>query len=344
MFAIVLSLLAPAAASAAPDFAMTTITADPAAPLEGDVVTFTVVIRNSGDRDSPYSQVQITLPHEGMSVDFSGFDGAVYDRDARTISGSLPIAAGGEARVSFRILTLRDSGGNVLSPMVKVSNLFLGATDRIIHADVDIQTRVSTSGIPIGGIRIAPAGLALIVVLALYPLLYVMIGRRVGHGPVMALVIAIGFWTIFAGLARRDWASLQTWRETTCTIRDSRLRGETSASRPPGTTTTAAQRPTTTQTTTYQNVLALEYAVGGKAMVSSGFDTGSRLSIGGLGGALNEFSRWPIGQTVPCWFDPEHPDDVVVIRGFGGAYFFALFPLPLFVYAVRAITRPRQYT
>ena len=76
-------------------------------------------------------------------------------------------------------------------------------------------------------------------------------------------------------------------------------------------------------------------------MVSTGFDTGSRASVGGLGGALAEFSRWPIGSAVPCWFDPAHPEDVVVIRGFGGAYFFALFPLPLFLFGVWAIVKGR---
>jgi hypothetical protein len=84
------------------------------------------------------------------------------------------------------------------------------------------------------------------------------------------------------------------------------------------------------------------YVADGQPMVSTGFDTGSRASIGGLGGALAEFSHWPIGGTVPCWFDPAHPADVVVIRGFGGAYFFALFPLPLFVYGVWAIANGRS--
>jgi hypothetical protein len=84
-------------------------------------------------------------------------------------------------------------------------------------------------------------------------------------------------------------------------------------------------------------VLALEYPVDGRSMISTGFDTGSRLTVGGLGGAVTEFSRWPPGATVPCWFDPAQPDDVVVIQGFGGAYVFALFPIPVFLYGVAAI-------
>ena len=144
---------------------------------------------------------------------------------------------------------------------------------------------------------------------------------------------------IFLEMARRDRESLTTWHETTCVIRDSYL--EPSDSTSTGTDATGRRRTTTTRT--YQTMLMLEYPADGQQMVSTGFDTGSRLSIGGLGGAVEEFSRWPIGQTVPCWFDPAHPEDVVVVRGFGGAYFFALFTVPLFAYGVLALSGRRSW-
>ena len=155
--------------------------------------------------------------------------------------------------------------------------------------------------------------------------------------PILALVIAIGFFAIFGAMALRDWRSLQEWHETSCTIIDSRLRSDTT----PSAERSSSTRPRS-ETTTFEPLLALQYVADGKPMVSTGFDTGSRASIGGLGGALAEFSRWPIGSTVPCWFDPAHPEDVVVIRGFGGAYIFALFPLPLFLYGVWAIASGRS--
>lgn len=49
--------------------------------------------------------------------------------------------------------------------------------------------------------------------------------------------------------------------------------------------------------------------------------------------------RYALGATVPCWYDPADPTDVVVLRGFGGAYLFALFPVPVFLFGVALIRR-----
>lgn len=143
---------------------------------------------------------------------------------------------------------------------------------------------------------------------------------------VLAVVLALGFWTIFGSMARRDWRSL-SWPETTCTVLDRRLRIET--------TTSGADRSPASRTTMYfDKLLALRYQVDGVDTISTGFDTGSRLQIGGGGNARQELERWALGATVPCWFDPAEPGDVLVVRGFGGAYLFAIFPLPLLLFGV----------
>ena len=318
---------------AKPDFSRTAMTANPTPPREGDVVTFTVRVRNTGDQDSPGTQIDLDLSREGMFIDFAGLAGATLDRNARRISGTVTLVAGGEHRITFRVLAPRDSGGNVLSPRIRVSNLFLAA-DHYGHAHVVIETRPGVGGVTIGGLRIAPAGLAVLAVLALYPLLrFALRSRRVSRAAVAAVVVALGFWTLFVVMAWRDWRSVREWRETRCEILDSRLRVDTTSSDPRGT----ARRTTSSATTTYEPLLALAYDADGHRMISSGFDTGSRVSIGGFGGAVEEFARWPVGTAVPCWFDPAHPEDVAVIRGFGGAYLFALFPLPLFLFGMWAI-------
>ena len=54
--------------------------------------------------------------------------------------------------------------------------------------------------------------------------------------------------------------------------------------------------------------------------------------------------KWTVGNAVPCWFNPAEPRDVIVIRGFGGAYLFALLPLLLFVLGVTSVVRtPRRW-
>ena len=307
---------------AAPDFSTSSITVDPVAPLEGDAVTFTVVVRNTGDQESPFTQVDVSLPASSLFIDFAGLEGGEYDEDTRTLRGTVAVPARGENRLTFRMLTLRDSAGSLLAPRVGLSNPYLHVPVHYVDSQTPIDTRLRNEGVAFGGLRFSPIAIGLLLTIALYPVLWLLFGRRAGHGPIVLIVIAVGFGMIFVEMARRDRNSLTTWHETQCVIRDSYL--EPSASTSTGTDATGRRRTTTTRT--YQTMLMLEYSAGGKPMVSTGFDTGSRLSVGGLGGALTEYARWPLGQQVPCWFDPAHPEDVVVVRGFGGAYAFAALP------------------
>ena len=197
----------------------------------------------------------------------------------------------------------------------------------------------------LGSHRITPAGLVSLAFLLAILVLWVLgrvrsrrgpstdrRGRPVprvlarGTGPIpgaLAIVIALGFWTLFGSMAWRDWRSL-AWPETTCTVLDRRLKIETATSGTGGSRTTEY----------FDKLLALRYQAAGVDTISTGFDTGSRLQIGGGANARQELERWAIGATVPCWFDPEDPRDVVVVPGFGGAYLFALFPLPVFLFGV----------
>jgi hypothetical protein len=233
----------------------------------------------------------------------------------------------------------RDRGGNLLMPDLRVHALYLGA-DHNSGAEFPIEFRADTSGLAVGGIRFNTPSLVLIGVLISYPLLWLLFYSRTrSHGPLVAMVIAIGFLAIFAALAWRDWQTLTTWRETTCTIVDSRLRPESSA---PLAVEPVTRRRRGTENV-HQTLLALRYDVNGRETISTGFDTGSRLSVGGIAAAIEEYSRWPIGAAVPCRYDPGDVGDVVVVPGFGGAYLFALFPLMLLVLGVAAIRRPRAW-
>jgi hypothetical protein len=117
-------------------------------------------------------------------------------------------------------------------------------------------------------------------------------------------------------------------------VLDRRLEIETSANE----TNRAPDAPADTTT---ESILALKYLARGVETISTGFDTGSRVQVGGVGNAQRELDRWAIGSSVPCWFNPEQPEEVVVVRGFGGAYLFALVPLPVFllgIWRVRSLT------
>jgi uncharacterized repeat protein (TIGR01451 family) len=330
---------------AKPDFSHSTIAVDPSAPLEGDVVRYRITLRNTGDAESAAAQLKVTLPLEGMFVDLAGLEGARVDLATKSIETSLALPAGAERSFAFRVVAPRDAGGNVLSPQIALQD-FHTQTSYFDSTSTEIGTRLSPDGVALGGVRITPAGMIVLGFVIATAMLWFLTrrlsgggwsrtrsGRPVpgslapGFGPlaaVLALVISLGFWTIFAGMARRDWRSL-SWPQTTCTVLDRKLRIET--------TTTGTGRPPAARMTTYfDKLLALRYRVDGVDMISTGFDTGSRLQIGGGSKVQQELQRWVIGGTVPCWFNPENPKDVVVLRGFGGAYLFALFPVPVFLF------------
>lgn len=331
-------------AVAAPDFSTSTITVEPAAPLEADVVTFTLRLRNSGADDAGWVYVAIEWPLMGFLVDATGVEGAEIDHAARAITLSqLPLPAGGEHRVTLRVLAPRDSGGDALSLALRMSH-FDSRTDYYDRATVTIDTRVADPGIQVGGVRVTRAGVVVFGVLAGGLLLWLVlrgiastrprrhtrggagvVAARVGpDAAAAAITIAVGFWTFFGAMAWRDYQSL-SWPATTCTILGGRLSAEATTATA---TRTASGAPR--DTSVYVPVLGLKYMVEGRETFSSGYDTGSRLGIGGRGGSAEELARWHVGAETPCWYAPGDPLDVVVRRGFGGAYVFALLPLPVF--------------
>ncbi|MEZ5417189.1 MAG: DUF3592 domain-containing protein [Vicinamibacterales bacterium] len=331
-------------AAAAPDFSTSTITIEPATPLEGDLVTLSLRLRNSGADDASSAYVSVEWPLMGFFVDGTGIDGAVIDHESRRITIDVPLPAGGERLLALRILAPRDSGGDALSVALRVSH-FATSTDHNDSATTTIDTRLDDTGIPVGGLRVTREGL---VVLAVQPgggllwlTLRVLAGTRpgaasddrtvrslasrVGPGPAAAAItISVGFWVLFATMAWRDYQSL-SWPETTCTILGGRLSAQ-------GTTRSGTQPASGPRRddTNYVPVLGLKYTVNGRETYSSGYDTGSRLGVGGQGGRAQELAQWSVGGTTPCWYAPADPRDVVVRRGFGGAYLFALFPVPVF--------------
>lgn len=332
-------------ASAAPDFSKTTIAIEPASPREADLVTFVVTLRNAGPVDAGAAYVTLDWPLMGFLVDGTGIDGAEIDHEARRITLSqVPLPAGGERRIALRVLAPRDSGGDTLSVALRMSH-FDSQTDHYARAMVTIDTRLADAGVPIGGVRVTRAGIVLLIVLAGGVLLWLglrlaaappspavradglgaLLASRIGPGSAAAAItVAIGFWVLFASMAWRDYQSL-SWPETTCTILGGRLSAQ-STTRSSTSPATGAQR----DDTSYVPVLGLRYLVDGRETYSSGYDTGSRLGIGGRGGRTAELAQWTIGGTTPCWYAPADPLDVVVQRGFGGAYLFALFPVPVF--------------
>lgn len=336
---MILALLAmPAAAAAQPDFSQTSITYEPAHVSEGDVVTFSVQLRNTGAEAASHASVLVDLPLESLFVDVTGLDSAlgraVFDPIEKCISAAVPLPVGATLPFQFRVVVPRDAGGNLLVPDVRVDYHFRGVNFRA-GDPVEIDTAPGTGGVRVGGVRIAPAGLAVLAVLVLYPLLLAVLPRgRRRRGSIAMLVIAAGFLAMFAGLAWRDWQTLATWRAASCTILDTRLRLETTPSN-----LATGTPPRRRENRTFKALVAVKYSAEGQEIISTGYDTGTRLSIGSGEDLQREYAHWKIGASVPCWFNPDDVRDVIVIRGFGDAYLFALLPLGLVALGVYSLRR-----
>lgn len=296
------------------------------------MVTFTLRLRNTGPDDAGWVYVAIEWPQMGFLVDATGADGAEIDHEASTITlPQLPLAVGHEHRVVVRILAPRESGGDTLRLSLRMSH-FDSNTNHYDTAATTIDTRPAGSGVALGGVRVTQAGLAVLAVLVFGALLVVVV-RPVGAA--VALAASSGFFVLFASMAWRDVQSL-SWPETTCTVLGGRLSAQ--ATTRSGTRNSSGM---SRDDTSYVPVLGLKYSVDGRETYSSGYDTGSRLGVGGFGGRTAELARWSVGTTTPCWYAPGDPLDVVVLRGFGGAYIFALLPLPVFWLGLRGARRSK---
>ena len=329
-----LSLTLVPASEAKPDFTTSEITVSDPMVLEGDVARFKVWLRNRGDEAAEAAQVRIQWPLMGHLVEVTGLENAQTDHDAREVTASVSLPVGSERVVDVAVLAPRDSGGRLLSMTVRIMHVHTMA-ENWIHGSVAIDTRIRSDGVRVGGFRIATAGLMTLgwlVVTMLAIILVSVLGRQQNQsrffGPragVTAIMIAMGFWLIFAAMAWRDYRVLYEWPETTGTIIGRRIETQTvSSSQRLSSGTTSQSRSTDVSKPEF----AVRYKVNGREMISTGYDTDSSLRVGGGKAQLEkEFREWTVGAQVPCWYDPRDPTDVVVKRGFGGAYLFALLPL-----------------
>jgi hypothetical protein len=140
--------------------------------------------------------------------------------------------------------------------------------------------------------------------------------------PAFAVLVAIGFLLMFAGVALEDLRLLNDYREASCEVLDSSASVALETSRSGGTQAS------------FSPVLAVRFQAEGREWIGTGFDGPSRLRVGGGAGLLREMETMRSGQRLTCWYDPADPARIVVKRGPGGAYVFVLLPLGLLAIAV----------
>lgn len=328
------------AAIAGVDLSQSTFSTDMGTVPAGAIVTVNVVLRNSGDAVSERTDVRIRFPQNGFLVRIDELPDLKRDDNEREVTAVVSIPAKGEYRFSYDLLASRKEAQHTLSSDIEVRN-FLADARLDTEFSIRITNAPSTAGVVVGRVRGHPAAFWLLGWMVFGGLLYLRVQFRLrwirehprssvlpsetrripAFGIVVLTMIPLAFLMVAGGLAWRDLQTLTNWKESEATILDRREVIRTTTRNEPG------QRRRTSSTRTPE--FALRYQVGEREVISSGFDTGMSLHFGGQVASRAAMDDWVAGKTVPCWYDPADPANVVVRRGFGGGYFFFLIPVPI---------------
>lgn len=285
-------------------------------PREGGTYAYRLSLRATADVSGA---VEITLPSAAMFVRLDGLDGAELDDESRSIRWQGAMTGGQQREVTLTLVAGVDAAGHTSSLHVALRP-WQGDPSYLAHA-VEVESQPATTVARLGHIGITAPGLAVLGWLAATLLFWLAMRaarpRDAAWAPVV-IMVPVGFLFYFALLARED-TRIMRLPETTCTVVDRVIDSRTASSsvRRSGPQTVYAPR------------LALRYADGDGDAVAQGFGTDSRLAGTRASRVEALLSRYALGAQVPCAIDARDPRRAYVERGFGGAYVFALIPLPV---------------
>ena len=323
----------------------------------GMMVTVNVVLNNTGDKPSDGTDLTISYPRNGFFMRIDELPELKRDDNEREVTARLNIPAGEEYRFACVLLAPRSEVGKTLSMHIEVRNLLadsLAAARWNSDVSIKITSVPTTEGIVIGGLRFYPAAGWLLGWMVCGGFVFVWIRARLrrvrehpkcsvvplpadlrrmsAFGLVSLVMFPLAFMMVAGGMAWRDVQTLTSWKEAQATILDRREVVKTSSDNRPG-----KQRRTSS---THTPEFALKYHAGEREVISTGFATGWTIHIGGQVTGKADMDDWVPGKTIPCWYDPADPGNVVVRRGFGVAnLFFGLLPLPILWFALRQLRK-----
>lgn len=321
-------------AEAKPDFAASELSPERGTVVAGETAVFTLTLRNQGDEAANGVEVRLASPETGYLLEVTGLEGGALHPEDGSFAGQITLPVQAEKVVQITVLAPREAAGKLLGLSVRVAD-FNTMTEEWRHGRMEIESRPFTGGWLIGGLRVTTAGLmslgwlvatAVVVLLASVLKRQGRAGRFFGPGAgALAVMIAVAFWLIFAAMAWHDYRVLTQWKPTTGTIVGRRVTLQSVSSQQ---RLSSGASSLTKNSEVAKPEFAVRYLVEGREVIGTGYDTGSSLRVGGGRAQLEkEFEAWRVGAEVPCWYDPEEPASVVLKRGFGGAYLFALLPL-----------------
>lgn len=303
-----------AVAQTPPKFDTSSVTASRSSIVPLETIDYTITIRNSGGSAASYLRVANAIPTSAMFVSASP-DWKFIEAD-RELSWMGNLAPGASKVLRLSLVTRPESAGLTLANRTAIH--YDGAYHALDHQLV-IDTPPSAGHLLFGGVRITHAGIVVGCMLALGATLYLALRRRgrAGFNTGLAVIIlSTGFIVFFLDLAHRDSRAQARFQQTQCMVLDSMARYVESQS--------AIARKSVE---TWSPLFALRYHTNRGDVVSVGYATASVLQFGRRNPTADALASLPRGATVPCWFDPDDPKQIVLIRHPGGAYWFALIPL-----------------
>lgn len=301
---------------AAPRFETSTITASRTAIHPLETIDYTITVRNSGDSTASYLRVANAIPTSAMFVSASpDFKFIEADRELSWIGR---VAPGQSKILTFSLITRPESSGLTLANRAAIH--YDGSYRGIDH-ELEIAAAPTRGGM-------TNAGWIVVAYLAVGAGLFIITRRtRVAFG---LIYLSAGFLLFFVDLARRDARMQSRFTETRCTIVDSMARY------------TESQRAGTTSSRrsgTWTPLFAVRYPTPLGDAVSIGYASASAVQFGSPRPSAIALAALPRGGTAPCWYDPDDPKQVVLVRGFGAAYGFALIPLMTLLLGVVLVRR-----
>ncbi|WP_186511106.1 DUF3592 domain-containing protein [Caenimonas sedimenti] len=339
-------LLAFAAAAGAAEPPTARFIEPPRQVVAGQAFDLRFELHNPGEAVN-YSRLQFDLPPGFLLAAPAGPDCvARFSPQDRQLVYEGPLEPGQRSPCRVRLVVAPDTSTHA-SLQVRVF------TPPERHAGdvvpLEIGQPVAPAAVTLGGFGITRAGLVVMGLLALGGLwmLAQHLRARTGRGAraqrgfeqglPLVVVFCLGFLAYFGSMAWDDARTLQAWQTARCDVLDANVRHESAG----GSSRAAPRNPATEKV--HKPVFSLRYDVNGRSMQSIGFSTESRLSYtaGEVAEVLDDFQR---AGSVPCWYDPEVPGRVMVLRGFGGAYFFALIPLGVLALLAWAVGPRRRRT
>lgn len=295
----------------AQDFSQSRIDVLSGPAIAGEVMRYELILSQSGP-DDIYAEVKIAAPN-AVLVSFSS-DCATTTLTPDPVWIIRNWRAGELRRCIVEVLTYPHSAG--ANAVLQADVLSGGSFWRVESSLLLASSQAGPSGlftftfIGLGGCT------ALIWALTRSPNRN---RRRRQSNHLLAAALGLAFLGILVDMARDDWAAAFSFRETQCRIIGATFDIGTGPRNHRG------------MSTTYSPRLALAYEAGGRQMLSSGFATQSSILIG----SVPDLSAYALNAHIPCRYDPEHPQTVLVRWAPGWAYLFAILPLGLIFLGLR---------